>query len=176
MISDTTTMKKTLIFGLLFFSIISYGQTKIDRTNKLLTSKYAGTYGYGKDVEKGRIGTIFIYPETDSTILFYIDLNRGAPSYNMGSLYGRVKIINSSGTFYTKFDYSDNGCKWTFLFLRSNLTIKTIDEQDNCGFGGAVFADGIFKRISNKMLDYFEDMEGKKIYFKTTKPEDYYKD
>ncbi len=168
-------MQKTLAFGFLFFSIITYGQTKVKKTDKRLTSKYAGTYSYGKDIEKGRIGTIFIYSETDSTILFYIDLNRGAPSYNMGSLYGRVKIINGSGTFFTKFDYSENSCKWNFRFLKNDLTIKTVDEQDDCGFGYAVIADGIFRKTSNKMLNYFEDMEGKKIYFKNTKPEDYYK-
>jgi hypothetical protein len=52
---------------------------------KTATAKYLGIYSYGDDVEKGKTGTVFIYPETDSTILFYIDLNRGAPSYNMGS-------------------------------------------------------------------------------------------
>ena len=159
-------MKKTLIFGLLFFSMISYGQIQADNTKKLLTSKYHGIYSYGKDVEKSRIGTIFIYPETDSTILFYIDLNRGAPSYNMGSRYGQLRINNGSGTFYTKLNSSDKGCKLTFLFSKKILTIKTADEQGECGFGYAVFADGIFKRTTNKMHDYFEDMEGKKIYFK----------
>jgi len=169
-------MKQTLIFGLLFLSLISYGQTKTDATNKLITTKYSGFYSYGTDVEKGRIGTIFIYHETDTTILFYIDLNRGAPSYNMGSLYGRVKITSDTGLFYSKFAYADMGCKWIFHFTKNSLTIKTVDEQDYCGFGHAVFADGEFKRKSNKSEDFFENMEGEKIYFKTTKPEDYYKD
>jgi hypothetical protein len=141
----------------------------------VLTLNYAGTYSYGTDVEKGGIGTIFIYPETDSTILFYIDLNRGAPSYNMGSLYGRVKIYNGNGTFYTKFDFIDNSCKWTFQFSKDILTIKTVDGQYGCGFGHAVYADGNFKRVSNKTPDYFENGEGTKVYFKTTSPEKYNK-
>ena len=62
-------------------------------TNQLhSTIKYTGTYQLGDDIEKERIGTITIYPETDTTVLFYIDLNRGAPSYNMGQLYGRLKV------------------------------------------------------------------------------------
>ena len=166
-------MKRTAAISLLLFSVISFGQTK---TNKFLTSKYTGTYAYGRDIEKERIGTIFIFPETDTTILFYIDLNRGAPSYNMGSLYGRVKIVSNKGTFSTSFDSSNKGCKWTFLFSKNNLTIKTVDEQDYCGFGYAVFADGVFKRTSNRIISSFEDMEGKKIYFTKTKPEDYYKE
>ena len=169
-------MKKTVIFALLFFSMISYSQVQVDKTNKLLTSKYQGTYSYGKDVERGRIGTIFIYPETDSTILFYIDLNRGAPSYNMGSRYGQLKITNGSGTFYTKLGSSNKGCKLTFLFSKKSLTIETVEEQDDCEFGYAVVADGVFMRTTNKLPDYFVDMEEKKIYFKKTKPDDYYKE
>ena len=169
-------MKQTIIFGLLFLSLISYGQSSPDATNKLITTKFSGFYSYGTDVEKGRIGTIFIYSETDTTILFYINLNRGAPSYNMGSLYGRVKITGDSGMFYSKFDYAAKGCKWTFRFTKNSLTIKTVDEEYDCGFGHAVFGDGEFKRKSKKSEDFFEDMEGKKIYFRTTKPEDYYKD
>lgn len=160
-------MKLIIIFGVLLLSIPCIGQT----VSKTL--KYAGTYSYGKDIEKGRIGTVVIYSETDSTILFYFDLNRGAPSYNMGYLYGRVIIKNDSGTFYTRFDQADDGCKLIFKFSKSKLTIKSIEY--NCGFGGLVYADGEFKKVSKKALDYFEDMEGKKVYFKTTKPEDYYK-
>lgn len=161
-------MKLIIISGLLLLSLPSIGQTATK------TLKYGGTYSYGDNVEKGRLGTIYIYSETDSTILFYIDLNRGAPSYNTGYLYGRVIIKNDSGTFYTKFDPAEDGCKLIFKFSRSKLTIKSIEV--NCGFGGLVYADGEFKKISKKALDYFEDEEGKKVHFKTTKPEDYNKD
>ncbi len=161
-------MKQIIISGLLILPIPCIGQTVTK------TLKYGGTYSYGSNVEKGRIGTIYIYPETDSTILFYIDLNRGAPSYNTGYLYGRVIIKNDNGTFYTKIDPAENGCKLIFKFSRSKLTIQSIEV--NCGFGGLVYADGEFKKISKKPLDYFEDVEGKKVYFKTTKPEEYNKD
>ena len=167
-------MKQILIFGLLTLTFCARGQVTTER-NKLRTSKYAGTYSFGTDIEKERIGTILIYPETDSTILFYIDLNRGAPSYNMSSLYERLKVVNGEGTFHTKFDFADKGCTWTFKFLKNNLIIKTVQGQDECGFGAHVFADGEFKLSSNKTLDYFKNMEGRKVYFKTTKPDDYYK-
>src|SRR5258705_7715316 len=145
-----TRMKQILIFGLLTLTFCARGQVSTEKVNKLATSKYAGTYSFGKDIEKERIGTISIYPETDSTILFNIDLNRGAPSYNMGSLYGRVRITNGDGTFHSKFDHSDKGCKWTFKFSKNTLIIKTVEGQDECGFGAFVFADGEFKQISNK--------------------------
>jgi hypothetical protein len=167
-------MKQLYLYGLLLLSLTSYTQTKSITNPNLLTAKYAGEYSYGKDIEKG-IGTIYLYPETKNTILFYIELHRGAPSYNMGSLYGRVKIINNKGIFYTKFDYADNGCKWDFTFTKNSLTIKTFDNEYECGFGNAVFADGTFKKRTNKIKNSFIDLEGTKIYFAKTKPEDYNK-
>lgn len=167
-------MKQTIIFGLLLMPLTSFGQTKVTKTNKWITSKFSGFYSYGKDLEDG-VGAISIYAETDSTILFYIDLNRGAPSYNGGSLYGRVKMKKDSGTFYNKFDFAENGCRWTFNFTKNSLTIKTIENQDHCGFGYSVYADGTFKKQSNKMKDYFEDRPDHKVYFRNTTPEEYYK-
>ena len=94
---------------------------------------------YGTNIEKERIGNISVFPETDTTILFYVDVNQGAPSYNMGELYGRVKIIDGRGTFYIKLDSSDKGCKWGFKFSKSMLSLKTIGDYFDCGFGNAVF-------------------------------------
>src|SRR5258708_4774879 len=167
-------MMRILIFGLLCLPFWCSGQTT-PRTSKLATSKYAGVYSFGTDIEKSSVGTILIYPETDTTVLFYINLNRGAPSYNMGSLYERVRITNGEGKFYTKFDFADKGCRWTFKFLKNSLLIKTVGDQDECGFGAYVFADGDFKQISDKTLEHFENMEGRKVFFKTTSPEDYNK-
>ena len=164
----------TLIF--LVFCSASFSQTKIIAKNSLATSKYKGFYSFGTSVEKGKVGTIQVYSETDSTILFCIDLNRGAPSYNMGFLYGRLKIIKDSGMFYFKDTNLENGCKWSFKFSKYILKIKTLENMDDCGFGGGVFADGIYKRISSKTQNYFQDGEGRKFYFKKTKPEDYYKE
>lgn len=148
------------LFGILWLSFCGLGLMTNDYSSKLLTSKYAGLYSYGTDIEKGGIGTILIYPETDSTVLFYIDLNRGAPSYNMGSLYGRVKITDGKGTFYAKTDLTDQGCKWSFQFNDNSLVIKTIDDQYECGFGGLVYADGTYNRTSTKTPEYFENGEG----------------
>lgn len=48
---------------------------------------YAGSYSFGSNVEKRSVGSLIVYPETDSTILFYFQGNKGAPSYNIGQLY-----------------------------------------------------------------------------------------
>src|SRR5690606_21924722 len=101
-------------------------------------------------------------------------LSKGAPSYNMGTIYGRVKLVNGQGIFFTKQEWSENGCKLNFVFDEDkNLVIETILPHDDCLFGNGVYADGTFDKESNKIPDYFEDGDGSKIYFKNTKPEDY---
>ncbi len=169
-------MKQLLTIGLILLSIFSRGQEPKNKASKLTTVKYAGTYSYGTDIEKEGVGQISVFPETDTTILFYIDVNRGAPSYNMGALYGRVKIINGQGTFYIKLDSSDKGCKWGFKFSKRMLSMKTICDYFDCGFGNAVYADGDYKQYSSKIPVNFDDLEGHSISFKTTSPEDYNKD
>jgi hypothetical protein len=164
-------MKEKLLIGLVFITSISVGQI-----NTLQTYKYRGVYSYGNDIEKGRVGTIIIYAETDSTILFYFDLNRGAPSYNMGTLYGRVKINNDKGVFNIVLPYQSGGCKMTFKFTNDLLTIDEIDGFNECGFGHAVFADGEYQKQKGKFQDYFTDSEGTKYFFKKTSPEEFYKD
>lgn len=166
-------MKIKLLSWLLLLSITSNGQTPPPSTKKLLTTNYAGEYKYGTNIEKERIGIVTIYPETDSTVLFYLESNRGAPSYNSGAIYGRVNIKNDSGIFFMIFDVAIEGCKLKFDFTKKRLTIHTIDPDDECGFGFDVFADGVFKRKSKKQVNHFVDREGNTICFATTKPEDY---
>ncbi|HEY2722344.1 MAG TPA: hypothetical protein VGI82_11495 [Chitinophagaceae bacterium] len=161
-------MTKILIPFFLFSSILCFGQKK----EIMGTMKYAGYYSYGKNI-RDKTGGVIVYPETDSTILFCIDLNRGVPSYNMGFAYGRLKIIKDGGIFYEKPDSAGSGCKWLFVFSKKNLTIRTLDHQYECGFGAGVFADGDFKRASSKIFEFFEDNEGRKFYFRQTSPEDY---
>ncbi|MFH2095694.1 MAG: hypothetical protein ABIJ16_08320 [Bacteroidota bacterium] len=106
-------------------------------------------------------------------MLFYLDVNRGAPSYNMGFMYGRITIKNDSGTFYKKYEYCDNACQWQMTFTKKSLVISTVDYQYDCGFGNAVYADGEFKRKSSDIPEFFESPESTKIFFRDTKPEDY---
>ena len=153
-------MRLPLIIILTCISVTVYGQ--------LETLRYAGTFSYVNDKSKAT-GTILIYPETDSTALFYLDVNLGAPSYNMGSLYGRVKVIDGQGMHVSP----DQDCQWSIQFSKGKLTIKTIKEFYDCGFGNGVVADGTFEQTSKKTPDHFETPEGKKYFFKTTTPEKY---
>lgn len=158
------------IFLAIFFLTINISVFAQTKKNSLGTSIYAGVYEYGDNIEKEPIGSVRIYPETDSTILFFIDVNRGAPSYNMGQLYGRLKVKNNTGVFYLN-SADKKSCKFNCQFKEALLIISTIEDQDECGFGYGVFVDGVFKRKSRKIPAYFFDATGTKFYFKTTKPE-----
>jgi len=159
-------IKILLLLWLLILSINPNAQAQS-------TSIYAGTYSYGGVAEGDAGGMVIVYPESDSTILFYIDICRGEPSYNLGALYGRITLKGGQGVFYTKYDYSNTGCKWQFSFLNDTLKISTIDYQYECGFGNGVVADGNYSRKSCVIPDFFENGESLKVYFKKTKPEEY---
>jgi len=156
-------------------SIRFYGQTAIKRTSPhYLTTKYAGKYNYGK--KDSRVGFVTIYPESDSTILFYFESNRGAPGYNSGSLYEQVKILNDTGIYYLPArDSLDKGCKFSFIFTKDNLILTTINNLDDCGFGYGVFVDGKYARSSDKTPLNFTDRQSKEVFFGKTKPQDYLK-
>jgi hypothetical protein len=158
----------TLLFSVI---IITAPAQKTDTLFKK-TCRFAGVYSYGKNVEKERVGSLTLFAETDSTLLFYIDLNRGAPSYNIGALYGRVVIVNDTGIFYRKSGYTDSGCKWQFTWHKNKVTIKTLDGQYSCDFGYGVFGDGVFRKYGPQK-NSFINMEAKEIDFRVTKPENY---
>lgn len=166
-----------LITFLLFILTVASCQQINNKSNskkkesKLLTSKYAGFYSFESEEKDGYYRKITIYPESDTTMLFYIDLNRGTPSFNIGSHYGRIVVKGDTAKYFTKYNYSEIGCGWQFIFEKDSLSISTIDNQNECDFGHAVFADGVYYRKSNKIYAYFEDWHGTKVYFRKTKPE-----
>lgn len=145
------------------------------QNSNLETAKYAGVYKYGDNPENGPTGQITVFPESDDTILFFMDISRGAPSYNMGNLYDRVKIKSDKGTYYTKFEYSESPCNFSLSFSDNKLTIRTKKNGYDCGFGGNVTADGEYFKVENAEFDSFIDMTGEKYFFNKTKPEEYAK-
>ena len=144
---------------------------KMAAKEKLKTASLGGAFEYGRDIEKGAIGLISVYPETDSTILFFIDVNRGAPSYNMGNLYGRLKVKSGIGVFNKNIGATEKTCKLEFKFENNILRVLTIEDNDNCGFGYGVMADGTYKRKSKKIPVHFIDATGEKYYFNETNPD-----
>jgi len=166
-------MRLLLLIGLLTTTIFGFAQTK--NTKSVLTEKYSGIYSFGENVEKGPVGSVTVFAETDTTILFFIDICRGAPSYNLGQLYDRLKIENGKGIYFSKYDFDEKGCKWEVIIDNNTLTIKTIDNCFECGFGGNVIADNKYIRKTLTKPEYFTNGEGNKFFFNKTSPENYMK-
>jgi len=158
-------MKLEVVIFLLLRFFFSQGNAS------LKTDKYAGSYDFG--TSRTGNGSMDIYPETDSTILFYVQLNRGAPSYNMGERIGRVLIKSDSGSYRSGNPGDAAGCAWSFRFSKKRLTVKTVLPEYNCGFGFGVFADGVFKRRTTTVPEYYTDLDGKTIYFNTLTQEQF---
>lgn len=115
----------------------------------------AGTYEFGGDIEKGPVGMVKIHPSGDS-ILFYIDVNRGAPSYNMGQLAG--KTVFKDGTAGYKVD----NCQIRFRFKDKSLNL--IQEGD-CEFGHGVDVSGEYKLKDARVPLYYIKSDGDTVRF-----------
>ncbi|MGV8137822.1 MAG: hypothetical protein AB2L20_21645 [Mangrovibacterium sp.] len=166
-------MRLLLLIGLLTTTIFGFAQTK--NAKSVLTEKYSGIYSFGENVEKGPVGSVTVFAETDTTILFFIDICRGAPSYNLGQLYDRLKIENGKGIYFSKYDFDEKGCKWQVTIGDNTLTIKTLEDCYECGFGGNVIADNKFIRKDLTRPEFFTDGHGHEIFFGKTSPENYLK-
>jgi hypothetical protein len=139
-------------------------------------SKYDGVYRYGDPFGEGPNGQVIIFEESDSSLLFYIDISLGSPSYNMGTLYDRIVIKDGKGVFLSReFENNKSSCKWSFTFSKKILTVATIGNNYECGFGGNVRVDGNYKKVKKLKQDFFIDPHGVKYFFSKTKPEDYYR-
>lgn len=130
------------------------------------TARYAGTYSVDYPLPPGGATDLLIYPETDNSVLFYIYLNRGAPSHNMGEMYGRIEIDGQRGFMHRQLDYIDEPCHLEVMFGEDGtLTINSKDGQRGCGFGFGVYADHDYKRVSSEIPESFETYDGQKLYF-----------
>jgi hypothetical protein len=131
---------------------------------------FQGTYSYfyGKGAEEP-FRLIKIHYVNQSTILFYLEVGRGAPSYNMGSLYGRLLFNEKNGRYkYVPKDLSAD-CEFEIIKQKDKLIIKTV--AGNCPFGGGVSADGVYQLKSIRNPQYFTNGAGMKVYFDRTSPE-----
>ena len=154
-------MKKAVIILSVFALVAgSCGQTRNNATGK-----YAGIYTFGdtsKESEE-RNGTVYLYPETDSTMLFCIFVINGAPSYNMGSIDGRITVHDGQAVFRKRFAYDETDCVLRFEFSENTLTVT--EDEIGCGFGHNVYIHDTFRRTSSKIPEYYTAITKDKVYF-----------
>lgn len=130
---------------------------------KYATSKYLGFYGFNFSKElEGNQGSLLIYPESDTSVLFNIEVCIGAPSYNLGMATGRL-IIKNDTALYQPAEY-ETTCKIIFYFRGNEIQLKTIDGFGECGFGSNVFADAIYKLNKRVTPKYYDPIDGNNYF------------
>ncbi|GGF04197.1 hypothetical protein SAMN05443634_10274 [Chishuiella changwenlii] len=139
-------------------------------TEKVKPLSIVGTYSFGTNLEKGAIGKVYVYPITDSTAVFYLDVSEGAPDYMLTTLYGEMLVKDNVGTYDSKKDkqgaeqYGDalSNCVMKFEFKQGELTIKP--KEKGCGFGKDASVYSTYKLINETTPKYFENVQGTKSY------------
>lgn len=125
-----------------------------------------GTYSFGDNIETGPVGSVKVYPISDNAALFFLDLNRGAPSYNSGQLAGKMTIKNNIGYYDSTIEGEDLDCILTFSFTPQQLEIATESDHNDCGFGANVYAGNEYTLIDNSIPTYFVYGPGDTVLFK----------
>ncbi len=149
-------------------------QTANKQTTELKsTLNIGGTYSFGDNVEKGPVGSVILYPLTDSSALFFLDVCRGAPSYNLGQLFGQMTIKNDIGIYDSRVDGDDFNCVLRFEFSSEQLKVTTDNGHDDCGFGHAVYADHTYRQLDKSIPQYFIDGQVDTTFFKGMTVEKY---
>lgn len=175
--TQKTILSFLLFTAVLIFSNCNYLDSSNDQLKKTehtqlnsesnLTTNFEGTYQYGTDIENGPVGRVTIYQSNDSSALFYLDICRGAPSYNLGQILGELSIEGNKGIY-------NEDCSLLFEFHDDQLKIQTDDKNSECGFGHAVYADNSYKLINRTKPKFFIDGQGDTIYFEGLTVENYY--
>jgi hypothetical protein len=107
-----------------------------------------GTWGWsGENESGGYLKTI----QRGNKVQFQLEIYRGAPSYNSGSIDGEFDINGSTGAFNsTEFGV----CEILFDFQKSKVVLTQPSDKTDCGFGHGVYPDGTYPLSSNDTPEF----------------------
>ena len=114
-------------------------------------AKYGGIYAYRNTAIEGAEGTVYIYPEADGDLMFYLNKCIGDPSYRRAIIDGRITLQDGKGTFReSHFDKTKPDCVLHFYFGENAITVVQEEECD-CNFMENIFVNDRFERVSNEI-------------------------
>ena len=99
-------------------------------------SSYTGTYRWKKSVD-GSGCTLAVVQTSADRLSFELDCDRGAPSHNIGSAGGSVRLAHDTAV-YRLTEYGL--CELHFHFVPGGVTVLQVGTSVDCGFGHGVFA------------------------------------
>lgn len=105
---------------------------------------FTGTWEYyGPDKSGMWLMTI----QTKNEVHFQLEISRGAPSYNSGWIEGEFFLKGTSGIFRSS-EYGK--CAIKFEFKKATVRLQEVSQEQECGFGHSVHADGTLMIKSRK--------------------------
>jgi hypothetical protein len=154
-------LAKSILLGL-FISLSLYSSAQ-------KTKKYEGIYKY--NIADSLTGFLKLYPESDSTMFFYIrNTSIASETFSWGN-YGLIIIKDNTGMYS---EHSDPGlgihwdCTLSFKFGKGQVTITTVVGHGECLYGPNISADGIYILENNVSPNYFIYAKKDTIYFNRT--------
>ena len=113
------------------------------------TTRYAGEYRWREPDKDDMGGTLTVYPESDSTILFQVEANDGAPAYHLANAFGRAHLRGDTATYFGKAPEDEHGCRLKIGFSPTAARVRLVSGAENdCFFGGNFTPDGTCRRTS----------------------------
>ncbi|UOQ72555.1 hypothetical protein [Hymenobacter cellulosilyticus] len=136
------------------------------------TAQYAGQYWWGKTAGEEPSGLLTVYPESDSTVLFQVDANGGAPAYHLANVLGRATLRGKTAFYFAKAPEDEKGCRLRIAFTPDAATVASVPGYtQDCLFGGSFTPDGTYQRISRQAPAYVLDSAGDTLRFAKLPPE-----
>jgi len=171
-----TSMKEEVNSGKSYSQPSSANEVSKDsKENGISAFKIGGSYAFGSDVEIEPVGSLKVYPISDESAYFFVSVCIGAPSYNLGDMFGLMTKSSGDGEFYSDGKDSYFNCKLKFKFMNDKVKITT-DESTPCEFGGSgVSADYTYTLSDKNIPKTFTNNENNTFRFDRTTLKSYYK-
>jgi hypothetical protein len=118
---------------------------------------YSGNYSFSFDVAEaleppkdqknaGPEGFLTLFKIDSVQYKFWLNVNKGYPSFNMGMADGFITVKSNKAVYETKTDYADSSCKIIFTFHKNFVELEQRSTDFDCGFGHNVYADGKYEK------------------------------
>jgi hypothetical protein len=140
---------------LLSFFLLLSTLTAICQVN--LTGSYGYSFPAREDAPKeekknGPTGNLTLVKLDGNKYRFWLDVNKGWPSFNQGMTDGTIVFKNDTASFDNTFEGAEDPCLLRFKAKGNVININSMSSSFNCGFGNGVNADGDYTRLKKQPL------------------------
>jgi hypothetical protein len=111
--------------------------------------KISGMYKLQRGSGECNLKVVFEPTVPSYEISFELFCNRGAPSYNGGYAMGKILMVDNIAVYSPRI-FPDSVCDIVFQFNGNKVKVTQLGMDFDCGFGHAVYVDGIYTLVDIK--------------------------